>query len=349
MTQREDELERILRPWMRRHAPDAPNAFVLRMVQEIETMSEQAPTSGWLTRFAAWPATAWVAAVTAIVILAAAGGFLFANLTTAPTIGDGATPTPLPSPSESGDAIIVDGLLAAWNDGESQDATSRYVQFTPVVRFMIDSGDITKSLSTDARIQAAVVAWSADDSVMTRTGAIIRQGPFLAFPMTWTSSASSGNGVGLVRIDPGTGLILEHYLIGSTSPDLASAAPASAEILAMIDGELTAENAADGAAASAYYAADADARGLARGDLAGTVLIGRSAIADAISHNTGTATRTGDPIRQGPFVFYPGTTVSSKGEGDEGFNVVELDAHGLIRHAWTIGDRMPTVPSSSGG
>ena len=50
MTTHHDDLDQLLRPWMQRHAPDAPNELVLRIIGEIETMSEHAPTRSWLSR-----------------------------------------------------------------------------------------------------------------------------------------------------------------------------------------------------------------------------------------------------------------------------------------------------------
>ena len=351
----EEDLDQVLRPWMQRHAPDAPNTLVLRIIEEIETMSEQAPSRGWLSRITAWPAAAWAATVTAIAILAAAGGILISNLSTTPVVGTGATPTPTPlvSPAPSNPTAIVDGLLAAWNAGDSQDAVSRYIAATPIVRFMIDSGEITQRLSTDAAIQAAVVAWSADGSVMNRTGDITRQGSFAAFPMTWISSTGSANAVGIVRIDPGTGLVREHYVIG-TSSNPASAVPASAALVSMIDKNLAARNTFDAAGASAVFAPDAEWRTMKNGDPISADL-GRSAIAnDYATWSPGwTWSRTGAPIVQGPFVFYPETAIGP-GEGDEGIGVLEINADGLIRYAWDIGvvnNQLlgSAAPSPSGG
>ncbi len=341
MTSHDENLDRVLRPWMQRHAPDAPNTLVLRIIEEIQTMSEQAPSRGWLSRFTSWPAAAWAATVTAIAILAVAGGILVSNLSTAPAVGTAATPTPLASPAPSDPTAIVDGLLAAWNAGDGQDAVSRYVSVTPIVRFMIDSGDITERLSTDAQVQAAVVAWAADGSVMNRTGAIARQGAIAAFPMTWTSSTGSVNAVCIVRIDPGTGLVLEQYVIGATSRAVAllwrSAAPASADLVNLVDKDIAAINATDAAAASALFATDAEWRTMRNGE-AGTADLGRSAIAKdyGVWSPGWTWSRTGAPIVQGPFVFYP-ETVIGPGEGNDGFGVLELDADGLIRYAWDIG------------
>ncbi len=357
MTQHEEELEQILRPWMHRHAPDAPNTFVLRMIGEIETMSERAPTRGFLSRFAAWPAAAWAATLAAVAIIVAAGGILFANLTGAPAVGNGASPTPLPDPRPTDATAIVDGLLSAWNSGDPQDAIGRYIPLTPNVRFITDSGDVTTRLSNEPKIQAAVVAWSGEGSVMTRTGPVVRQGALVAFPMTWTSPNSSGNGVQVLRLDPGSGLVLVQYVIGATSSNLASSGRASADIVSMLDAELAAENAADGPAGSALVAADAEYRWLLRGDLRGAAAIGRSAVEVWIASGLGSVTgiRTNTPATQGPFVFYAGKVTAADGsDRGDGINVYELDANGLIRYGWNIGYATPepqatAVPTASGG
>jgi hypothetical protein len=354
MTQHEDELEQVLRPWLHRHAPDAPNTFILRMIGEIETMSERAPTSGFLSRFAAWPASAWAAALTAIAILAAAGGILFVNLTSAPAVGTNPTPTPVPSPSTNADAAIVNGLLNAWNHGDPQDAVSRYVQSSPIVRFMIDSGDFTKTPLTTAEIQAMVVAWSADDAVMTRTGPVVRQGPFVAFPMTWTSTTmGTGDAVGLLRIDPETGLVVEHYFIGATALHPASAAPAPGDVVTLVDDELAAENAGDGSAGSALFAENADMRWYRNAAQAGWAN-GREEIAAQIGQGTDgfVWSRTGQAYQQGPLVFYPTTVIGPSGQGDEGFMVLSLNTDGLLQHKWAIGavnNNLPGSPAPSAG
>jgi len=80
MTERDDDLDIVLRPWMHQHAPDAPSDLVLRIYGEIETMSERAPTRSWLSRFAAWPVGAWAATIAVVAILAVAGGLFLTNI-----------------------------------------------------------------------------------------------------------------------------------------------------------------------------------------------------------------------------------------------------------------------------
>ena len=133
-------------------------------------MSEQAPSRGWLSRFTSWPAAAWAATVTAIAILAVAGGPRQQPVHRARgghrrNADAGREPGAIGSDSHRRRAARRVERRRRPGRGE------RNVSVTPIVRYMIDSGEITERLSTDPPIQAAVVAWAADGSVMNRTGA----------------------------------------------------------------------------------------------------------------------------------------------------------------------------------
>jgi hypothetical protein len=331
---RDDEFEAVLRPWMQRHAPDAPNDLVLRINKEIE-MSEQAPSGSWLSRFASWPTVAWAVAATAVACVVLAGGMLIANLPGPSGTGSESSqsPTPAVTATPSDPQAVVDRLVAAWNAGGGQ-AASLYVS-SPAVRFMIDSGDFTDRYSD---IGVAEAEWSGGGSTLTRTAAVLVQGPYAAFPLTWASADGSGDGVGVIRITS-DGLVAEQLVLGSTGSNQGGAGPAQGNVVSMVDALLAAEDVGDGATAAQYFGPDAELRWIKYAELDQPASIGQAAIAAFISTETDgwIWTRTGDPIAQGAFVFYPLDYRAPNGTGAEGFGVVELNAAGTIQLSWGIG------------
>lgn len=353
MNARDDDLEQVLRPWMHRHAPDAPNELVLRIYGEIETMSEHAPSRSWLSRFAALPATAWMATLAALAVVAVAGGVLFANFFGVPT-GTQPTPTPTTSPSAGNPTALADALDAAWNSGDAQKAASLYAS-PPIVRFMIDGSQLQHGwYSPDGPgnlgVNPALTAWHSKGTVITRTGNVLAQGSFAAFPVTWTSSDGTFNGVEVIRI-AADGLVSEQFLLGD--PTSVSGTAPSGDPARLVDSLLSAQNSSDGATAGTLFAATAQGIVIHDGDVVNTVPDGAHFATSITNGYACCETRTGNVQAQGPFLVFPMTTASPTGTlGGEGFQVFELTSDGQIGWIWEIASvtAQPSgAPAGSGG
>jgi len=352
MTAHDDELEQVLRPWMHRHAPDAPSDLVLRIYKEIEAMPDHAASRGRLSRFAAWPATAW-AATAAVAIVAVTAGVLLVGFSRLPSIGELPVRTPATSASPSDPSAIADTLTAAWNAGDGQQAVSRYripqTPASPVVRFIVDSGIATQTDDTASSIIDGVTAWHAKGTVLTRTGDVLTQGPFAAFPVTWTSPDGSFNGVEVIRISA-DGLVTEQYLIGASSARSPGTADGTDVVTGIHDG-MTPIAARLGAESAASFAPNAEVREFQDG-IDGGVTVGRTSIDDVLSHaRSSTTASVGTVVTQGPFAVYAASNQTVTGAVDEGFTVLELNPDGLIRYTWTIRTESSGSPSPgpSGG
>lgn len=350
MTEHDDELELVLRPWMQRHAPAAPSELVLRIYGEIEAMPEHAPSRGWLSRFAAWPA-AWAATAAVAVVLLVAGAMLV-SFSRLPAVGDQPTPTPTISPAPSGAAATADTLITAWNSGDVQQVAGLYdhtlPSSAPIVRFMIDSGAPTQQLAL-ADLPAAVTTWHAAGTVMTRTGDVLAQGPYAAYPVTWTASDGSFNGVEVLRLTAG-GLVSEQYLIGASSTT-ANGTAAGTEVVASIHDGMQAIAARLGASSADLFALTAEVHEFQEGAGSGDA-IGRAAIAAIFPPVPAPSTaHVGSVVTQGPFAVYGASNPTTSGAVEQGFTVLELSADGSIQGSWAIRAETAIAPSpaASGG
>jgi hypothetical protein len=337
---RDDELEPILRPWMERNAPDAPPDLLLRVMREVDTMSERERTGGrsWLSLFSTSPATGWILAAAAVAVMAIAVGFFIANLPGTPSAGPGATPTPAVT---SDPTTVVDPLIAGWNSGDGAQA-GRYYSTGAEARFAIDSGDYTEAYLGQSTIAAEVASRASIGFTITRTGDVMRQGAFVAFPLIWESSTGNGEGVAILEVAT-NGLVTRHYVFGASTatPARQSVVLHAGSQAAFLDAELRTLNAHDGEANASQYAEGAEWR-LGLGSGAWTeVYVGRDAIAATTEERAGIAfkvTRTGNMVSQGSFVLYPWTYTSSAGSG-EGIVVFQLPDQGFlgITRQWVIG------------
>lgn len=350
MTRQNEDLEQVLRPWMQRHAPDAPNELVLRILGEIDTMSEHAPSQNRLSRFAAWPATAWAATAVAVAAIAVAGGIFLTNLLGAPSVGNVATMSP--APTQASPTAVADNLIAAWNAGDGQQAASLYARYAQV-GFMVDSPGFSPLLYTASDVTSAVQSWHDNGSVLTRTGSVLTEGPFIAYSVTWTSSGGTFAGVEVLRVS--AGLVSEHYRIAVSSSG-PSGTPPALDATKLVDDLLAAQNASDGSTASSLLAADAQGWVVGDGSLKNNVT-DRSHFVQAI--NSGTAcceTRTSSVETQGPFVLFSDTLTNPSlppGEEHQEIQIFELNGAGQIHYLWEIGTRITLsatpAPSASGG
>ena len=353
MTERDDDLDIVLRSWMHQHAPDAPSDLVLRIHGEIETMSEQAPTRGWLSRFTAWPVGAWAATVAAVAVFAVAGALFLANFNRLSMVGD--QPTPSPTTSSVDPTAIADDLIAAWNTGDGPQAVGLYSfpqpPTNPIIRFIVDSpnGDATDSYVTASNVADAVTAWHDKGTVLTRTGTVLTQGPFAAYPVSWTSSDGSFDGVEALRLS-NDGFVTEQYLVGASSASATGAPVDAAQLVANLR---DARNAADGSAASTLLAPTASGWWFSDGALVpyrGSTEIGRLSLISNIDQGAACceASTTGIAT-QGPFILHTTSVTNSPnfpGAELDGVEILETTADGLVGRIWRI-DTMIDLASST--
>jgi hypothetical protein len=360
MTERDDDLDIVLRPWMHQHAPDAPSDLVLRIYGEIETMSQQSQTQRWLSRFATWPVGAWATTIAVVAILAIAGGLFLANLGRLSLIGAQPTQTPVTSPSPADPTAVADAVVAAWNSGDGQQAAGLYESSLPaslpIGRFMIDTGATTEQFSLGS-LADTVTAWHDNGAVLTRTGDVLTQGPYAAYPVTWTSADGSFNGVEVLRLSS-DGLVTEQYLIGASTAT-ASASAAGTDVVNSIGDGVTAIAARLGAGDVSLFSPTATVYQFQDG-AGGPGTSGSDNIARALQGAiNSTPAQVGRVVTQGPFAVYaasnPVTTgavaPSPTGAVEEGFTVLELNADGLIQDSWSIRSESTNTqgPTASGG
>ena len=348
MTTHHDDLDQLLRPWMQRHAPDAPNELVLRIIGEIETMSEHAPTRSWLSRFSTWPASAWGAAAAALVVIAIAIGVLYLNLVGTPTPAN--QPTPSPRASAADPTAVADALITTWNAGDGHAAVALYgPSANPLVRLMIDSATPTTELVTTADVESYLATWHARGSVLTRTGSVQVEGPFAVYPVTWTSNDGSFDGMSVIRISA-AGLVSEQYLMGAT----ASGTSPQVDAAQLVNDLRDASNASDGTAASSLFDTQVAGQVIEDGAMEGGLF--RTGLTQAIDNGTACCETNGGILTQGPFIAHTDVVTNPTllpGVEVEGIEVLEVNGSGLIRDIWRFDTRVPLpgspAPGASGG
>lgn len=254
------------------------------------------------------------------------------------------TPTPSASLQASDPTAIFDGLVSAWNAGDGQQAASLYVT-APLVRFWIDSGDITDTYSTQADVQAAITQWHSQGSTLTRTGEVLSQGPYSAASVTWTTSQGSFNGAEVIHVTP-EGLVTAEYLIGASTAQASGTAAGTDVVQALLQAETSPVKPIIlrlGAADTASYAPDVMVWQFENDDSGGIIARSPDDLAQILQ-----APHTADSFifalqTQGPFVLY------SASAADEGFNVLELTSDGLIQYSWDIRIQLNAVAPSQTG
>jgi hypothetical protein len=343
---RDDELEPILGPWMKRNALDAPPDLLLRVMREVDTMSERERTSSrsWLSLFGASPATGWILATAAVAVMAIAVGFFIANLPRTPTAGPGASPTPTPvvTPALSG-TDVIDRVIAAWNSGDGP-ATRALYALNGEVRILVDAGTWTEMYSGRDAISATVVDRVPYHFAIARTGTALELGHFVAEPFTWTATNGSGQGICVYQIQQDS-LVVGHYCFGES---VAQPAPAgttsSAAVRALVIDSITAQNASEGARVTEFFTPTAEWRSWINGTEWGATMIGRDEITaawDAVSQTGPLVTLTGGIIQQGSFVAYAATATAGN-VSTPVVAVLRINADHLIQYGWVLGDRALT-------
>jgi hypothetical protein len=355
------EVGRRLAEHLRREAPDRAPTWVLESALEIiETTPQRRGLLRLPWRFPSMNPFARYAtiAVTAVIVLAGAvalatGGHvpqIGGQIGASPTPSASPSPTPSPAPTASPAAVdptsVADGLITAWNTGDAANASSLYAGLAPVLDFAIDTpvdgGAFTDEASTLAGIKTRMTAWQAGGSVLTRTGTVLTQGPYAVFPVKWTSTTGTYDGMELIRIST-AGLVVQHLLFGVTSTTGTSA---TVNGTTLIDSLLTAQNGSDGNAASALFAATA--KGFVFQDsMLVNVVPDKSHFVNAIGNGTATGeSRTGNVLTQGRFLAFPFSAANGRG-----FQIIELDPTGKIQYIWhAIWSNLPaTSPPASGG
>jgi hypothetical protein len=257
------------------------------------------------------------------------------------------SPTPMPSasPAASGATVVLDALVAAWNDGAGQRAASLYVP-QPAVHFMINGSDIV-SYSTSGEVATAMTAWHSQGTVLSRTTQVLTQGPYAASAVTWTSSQGTFNGALVVHLSS-EGLVEAEYLIGATPTAAPGAARGTTVVTNLQRAIYTPVRPIVlrlGAATPGAFAVDARAWQWEGDAMVGQSPVdGRSGIAGLLGVDQPAESYADVVEVQGPFVLY------STSGGDEGFNLLWLTGDGLVQYSWSI--RVPTnspAPAASGG
>lgn len=358
-----DDLGRRLAEHYAAEAPSRAPEWVLGMaLATVESMPQRRASLRVPRRLSDMNVYARLAAAGVVVALGfTLFGVALPLVGTSPTVTPSPSvpsPSPSPTPTPTANAtVIADRLIAAWNAGDGQRAATLYasVQYpvAPLARFFVDSADATGSYLRATNIASGVTAWHEQGAVLTRTGDVLTQGSYAAFPVSWTSADGSFDGVEVIRLSA-DGLVGEQELIGAAAS--ASAPSSSPDMVTFIDQVEAAQNASNGSAAPTLYAPDVHARVFRGGALSNSV-DDRSQIASAIDRGTAcVVTRTGGVETQGPFVVVPTVFANATydpGREIEGFNVFELNVAGRIQNIWDIGQYRPlpdpAPPSVCGG
>lgn len=281
-------------------------------------------------------------ALAAVLLVGLLGGATLVVGSMAPS--PSSTPAPSASPAATDPTAIMDGLISAWNGGDGQSAASLYVN-APLVRFWIDSGDMTDTYSTQADVQAAITQWHGQGSVLTRKGDVLTQGPYSAATVTWTTSEGSYNGAEVIHITP-EGLVTAEYLIGASTTQATGTAAGTDVLQALVQAETTPVKAIIlrlGAADPTSYAADVTIWQFENDDSGGILARSRSDVVAPLGFQQPADSFVFAIQTQGPFVLY------SASSGDEGFNVLELTTDGLIQYSWNLRIPLEQVPAASAG
>lgn len=283
------------------------------------------------------PRTGWSAAIAVVAALAIV---VWVLTWTAPGSSNGSGPAPRATATAES---IADGLLRDWNSGNA--TTAAMYARTAEARFAIDKGDYTETYIGQAAIANEIASRAAIGFTVTRTGDVIHQGDYLAFPLIWETAAGKGEGVAILQVNA-EGQVQRQWVLGATA-----AAPARQSVIlhagdgsveASLDDHRRAVNAHDGAAAIHNFAEDGEWRiALGSGDWT-EVYVGSPAIAAATAERATTGfavARTGSMVRQGSFVVHPWTSTSTAGSG-QGIAVFRLiPTWGTaIQDEWEIGN-----------
>ena len=277
---------------------------------------------------------------------------------------DQASSSPAPTPTATrptNPTAVASALIDAWNGGDGQRAASLYQvaqrPIAPIVQFRIDSGESTSTDTLASNIADDVTAWHDKGFTVTRTGDLMQQGSYTAFPVTWTASGRTFEGVMVIRITA-DGFVTEHQLIGAaTSGQTGALTPADETRIA--DAERAAASAVDESALTAFFDPNAERYDTQNG-APNEDALGRASVVSTIIGCPCTTTRTGNMETQGPFVVYPAFDTKPTGESRDGFTILELGPDGLIRYLWQVRERAlvnvltggasdPPAPTASGG
>jgi len=332
----EDDFGATLRSWVDRHASTPPDGLLAEVMREVET-TIQRPT-GWMQRLHRSSMLAWAGAAAVVVLLTVIVGLSWSPSTpVGPQPGADVTPdasivrTPaptasvdLPSPGQ-----VVDELIASWN---ARDELARVNLYAPTAR-MIDLANDTWS---------AVPAPSlAENETVARTGPMLLQGRFLVTGLTYASGAPDR--ILMLRLSADR-LIEREYVLpvptssgggGQPSPTVGAAAVG---MEGLVDGELAAMNAFDGAANAAHFVAEGVWR-ITLSDSWEETYAGREAIAATTAGREAVefhVTRTGAILQLGNIAVYPWTMTDTLGEA-EGMVILEFTPDDLIDVELVIG------------
>lgn len=344
----DDSLETILRPWMHRAAPPAPPGLLHRVMREVDAMSERSPSRSWISWFLESPTAAWALAAASVGAVALAVAILAgptgptpvgpgtsASPTPTPAATPSASPTPAMTPVPMTGPALIDTILDRWNAGDAATLAPIYADVADL-RSAIGAADWTSQIiGRDAIIHEASTQ-AASGFRLTRTGAVLQLGDRVAFPITYSSNAASGNGIVVMQIV--NGFVVHQLTIADagTAPDPEGIA-APQELVDLLDAQLAARNRNDGPANAALFTPDGAERDYLATSGYATPFVdsGRAAIAASTDGQPPdfAMTRVGDVLQQGAFVVYPYEVVGG-GAAYSGFLIAQLDADNLVVNEW---------------
>lgn len=348
---RSDDLELILRPWLERNAPPAPDDLLPRVMREVDTMSQRTRT--WPSFLATTPVGGWLAAAAVVTVLAAAIGLLVfgpngspvggPNPTATPTVRTTPSPSPVPSfapPASAQEAI--DGNIAAWTAADALQAHLYYAT-SSYLRIANTSADFTENYEGLAAIATTIGDPGRTGCTISRTGAIFHQGSYWANPFRYACNGTRLDGFAIYHIGSDNRIAIQWAVVRSTSkPTDPAAAPQS--VLTFLDAHDAATNREDYEALDATYAATADSRA-SIGNVTGRWTEIHSGI-DAISeyHASGAAVdfrvaRTGAVVQVGDLFAFPARYSEADGTQGDTIAVLRLNPDRTeILNEWVFGD-----------
>jgi hypothetical protein len=234
---------------------------------------------------------------------------------------------------------LVDRLIAGWNSGDAV-TTARLYAPSADYRAAIGSGEWNRDYHGRTAIVGGITVMTRGELAMSRTGPVLEDGRFVAFPFAWKSGSDTGDAIALLKVVDGS--IALHYVFATDSgiPDVQASSPPS-EVSSVLDAELAALNRWDGEANAAYYTPNAEWRIMVSAGVDPTELYRtRSQIAATTEDRAlffFKVTRTGWMLQQGDLVVYSWYMRASVGQAN-GFAVFCLDPDRQIVNQWVVGE-----------